>query len=166
MGGGGGGIQYQDVCDGPRETTEREKHQRLLQSLIPYYQNMRVTGTSVSIKTTNTQLNKLGLISRWLFLTRVHHQLCLQWCQANSTWNLIDWSRIDLNIESFFELSPGDQRRRPRMMGHPSPANKQDVISFDSKTPPPPHLAKLLDNPTDIISTAQNCFPTPKTSKF
>ncbi|GFW12243.1 transposable element Tcb2 transposase [Trichonephila clavipes] len=49
---------------------------------------------------------------RKLPLTPEHRQLCLQWCQARSMWNVTDGQKVVFNDESRFVLGTDDNRVR------------------------------------------------------
>ncbi|GFS76255.1 transposable element Tcb1 transposase [Trichonephila clavipes] len=49
---------------------------------------------------------------RALPLTPEHRQLRLQWCQARSMWNVIDWRKVVFSDESRFVLGTDDNRVR------------------------------------------------------
>ncbi|GFW87192.1 uncharacterized protein TNCV_5125461 [Trichonephila clavipes] len=42
--------------------------------------------------------------------TPEHQQLCLQWCQARSMWNVTDWQKVVFSDESRFVLGTDDNR--------------------------------------------------------
>ncbi|GFW29857.1 hypothetical protein TNCV_3937241 [Trichonephila clavipes] len=86
---------------------------------------------------------------RGLPLTPEHRQLCLQWCQARSTWNVTDWQNVVFIDESRFVLGTDDNRvglwRCPGERYNPLPtvlrhaartagAMVQVVIAHDSRT--------------------------------
>ncbi|GFS54081.1 transposable element Tcb1 transposase [Trichonephila clavipes] len=49
---------------------------------------------------------------RALPLTPEHQQLCLQWCQARSMSNVMDWKKVVFSDESWFVLWTDDNRVR------------------------------------------------------
>ncbi|GFW44899.1 transposable element Tcb1 transposase [Trichonephila clavipes] len=49
---------------------------------------------------------------RALPLIPEHRQLCLQWCQARSMWNVTDWQNVVFSDESRFVLGTDDNRVR------------------------------------------------------
>ncbi|GFX29602.1 transposable element Tcb2 transposase [Trichonephila clavipes] len=56
---------------------------------------------------------------RALPLTPEHRQLCLQWCQARSMWNVTDWQKVAFSDGSWFVLDTDDNR--VRMWRRPGP---------------------------------------------
>ncbi|GFW12672.1 transposable element Tcb2 transposase [Trichonephila clavipes] len=55
---------------------------------------------------------KSKLPFRALLLTPEHRQMRLQWCQARSMWNVIDWQNVVFSDESRFVLGTDDNRVR------------------------------------------------------
>ncbi|GFU95965.1 transposable element Tcb2 transposase [Trichonephila clavipes] len=73
-------------------------------------------GVAIVPQTTSRHLAEANLKSKRLFralpLTPEHRQLCLQWCQARSMWNVTDWQKVVFSDESRFVLGTDDNRVR------------------------------------------------------
>ncbi|GFU88254.1 hypothetical protein TNCV_846471 [Trichonephila clavipes] len=65
---------------------------------------------------TNSHLAEANLKSKRPFralpLTPEHRQLCLQWCQGRSMWNVTNWQKVVFSDESRFVLGTDDNRVR------------------------------------------------------
>ncbi|PRD29166.1 UNVERIFIED_CONTAM: Transposable element Tcb2 transposase [Trichonephila clavipes] len=78
-------------------------------------------GVAIVPQTISRHLAEANLKSKRPFralpLTPVYRQLCLQWCQARSMWNVSDWQKVVFSDEFWFVLGTDDNRvpvwRRP-----------------------------------------------------
>ncbi|GFW04200.1 transposable element Tcb2 transposase [Trichonephila clavipes] len=103
-----------------RKTTRREDRRIVRQALV----NPTVTrstiradaGVAIVPQTISRHLAEVNLKSKRPFralpLTPEHQQLCLQWCQAKSMWNITDWQKVVFSDESRFVLGTDDNRVR------------------------------------------------------
>ncbi|GFX64465.1 transposable element Tc1 transposase [Trichonephila clavipes] len=103
-----------------RKITRREDRRIVLQALV----DLTVTrsmiradlGVAIVPQTISRHLAEANLKSKCPFralpLTPEHHQLRLQWCQARSMWNVIDWQKFVFRDESRFVLGTDDNRVR------------------------------------------------------
>ncbi|GFV82707.1 HTH_Tnp_Tc3_2 domain-containing protein [Trichonephila clavipes] len=103
-----------------RKTTRREDRRIVRQALV----NPTVTrstiradvGVAIVPQTVSRHLSEANLKSkrpfRGLPLTPEHRQLCLQWCQARSMWNVTDWQKVVFSDESRFVLGTDDSHVR------------------------------------------------------
>ncbi|GFW82671.1 transposable element Tcb2 transposase [Trichonephila clavipes] len=73
-------------------------------------------GVTIVPQTISRHLAEANLKSKRPFralpLTPEHRQLCLQWCQARSMWNVTDWPKVVFSDESRFVLGTDDNRVR------------------------------------------------------
>ncbi|GFX26863.1 HTH_Tnp_Tc3_2 domain-containing protein [Trichonephila clavipes] len=73
-------------------------------------------GVAIVPQTISRHLAEANLKSKRSFralpLTPEHRQLCLQWCQARSMWNVTDWQKVVFSDESRFVLGTDDNRVR------------------------------------------------------
>ncbi|GFW49230.1 transposable element Tcb2 transposase [Trichonephila clavipes] len=73
-------------------------------------------GVAIVPQTISKHLAEANLKSKRPFralpLTPEHRQLCLQWCQARSMWNVTDWQKDVFSNESRFVLGTDDNRVR------------------------------------------------------
>ncbi|GFW28915.1 transposable element Tcb2 transposase [Trichonephila clavipes] len=73
-------------------------------------------GVAIVPQTISRHLAEANLKSKRPFralpLTPEHRQLCLQWCQARSMWNVTDWQKVMFSDESRFVLGTDDNRVR------------------------------------------------------
>ncbi|KFM74451.1 Transposable element Tcb2 transposase, partial [Stegodyphus mimosarum] len=115
-----GRTQCQEGSGRLRETTEREDRAMVRVALTAPDASLssivRATSASVTARTIHRRLTERGLRSprplRRLSLTSVQRQARLQWYRAHSHGDVTEWNRIVFSVESLFELSPDDQRRR------------------------------------------------------
>ncbi|GFX94610.1 transposable element Tc1 transposase [Trichonephila clavipes] len=85
-----------------RNTTRREDRSIVRQALVdPTVTRSTIrsdVGIGIVSQTISRHLAEANLKSkrpfRALSLTLEHRQLCLQWCQARSMWNVTDWQRV------------------------------------------------------------------------
>ncbi|GFS81752.1 transposable element Tc1 transposase [Trichonephila clavipes] len=110
-----------------RKTTRREDRRIVRQDLVDPTVTRSTIRAVVSVaivpQTISRQLAEANLKSKRPFralpLTPEHRQLCLQWCQARSMWNVTDWQKFVLSDESRFVLGTDDNR--VRVWRHPGP---------------------------------------------
>ncbi|GFT66780.1 HTH_Tnp_Tc3_2 domain-containing protein [Trichonephila clavipes] len=103
-----------------RKTTKREDRRIVWQALVDPTETRSTiradVGVAIVPQTYSRHLAEANLKSkrpfRVLHLTPEHRQLRLQWCQARSIWNVIDWQKVVFNDESRFVLGTGDNRVR------------------------------------------------------
>ncbi|GFX33950.1 transposable element Tcb1 transposase [Trichonephila clavipes] len=73
-------------------------------------------GVAIVPQTISRHLAEANLKSKCPFrafpLTPEHRQLRLQWCQARSMWNVMDWQKVMFSDESWFVLGTDDNRVR------------------------------------------------------
>ncbi|GFT07097.1 transposable element Tcb2 transposase [Trichonephila clavipes] len=73
-------------------------------------------GIAIVSQTISRHLAKANLKSKRPFralpLTPEYRQLCLQWCQARSMWNVTNWQKVVFSDESRFVLVTDDNRVR------------------------------------------------------
>ncbi|GFW19291.1 HTH_Tnp_Tc3_2 domain-containing protein [Trichonephila clavipes] len=73
-------------------------------------------GVAIVPQTISRNLAEANLKSKRPFralpLTPEHRQLCLQWCQARSMWNVTHWQKVVFSDESRFVLGTDDNRVR------------------------------------------------------
>ncbi|GFX30891.1 transposable element Tc1 transposase [Trichonephila clavipes] len=73
-------------------------------------------GVAIVPQTISRHLAEANLKSKRPFralpLTPEHRQLRLQWCQARSVWNVIDWQKVVFSDESRFVFGTDDNRVR------------------------------------------------------
>ncbi|GFX36480.1 transposable element Tc1 transposase [Trichonephila clavipes] len=103
-----------------RKTTRREDQRIVRQALV----DLTVTrstiraevGVAIVPQTISRHLTEANLKSKHPFralpLTPEHRLLRLQWCQARSMWNVIDWQKVVFSDESRFVLGTDDNRVR------------------------------------------------------
>ncbi|GFU05442.1 transposable element Tcb2 transposase [Trichonephila clavipes] len=103
-------------------------------------------GVAIVPQTISRHLAEANLKSKCPFralpLTPEHRQLCLQWCQARSMWNVTDWQKVVFSDESRFVLGTDDNR--VRVWRHPAL-----VVSAA--------IAHKIFGPTDLTSTYSVC---------
>ncbi|GFV45044.1 transposable element Tcb1 transposase [Trichonephila clavipes] len=103
-----------------RKTTRREDRRIVQQALVdPTVTRSTIradVGVAIVPQTISRHLAKANLKSKRPFralpLTPEHRQLCLQWCQARSMWNVTDWQEAVFSDESRFVLGTDDNRVR------------------------------------------------------
>ncbi|GFT37645.1 transposable element Tcb1 transposase [Trichonephila clavipes] len=85
-----------------RKTTRREDRRIVRQALVdPTVTRSTIradVGVAIVPQTISRHLAEENLKSKRPFhtlpLTPEHRQLCLQWCQARSMWNITDWQNV------------------------------------------------------------------------
>ncbi|GFX82305.1 transposable element Tc1 transposase [Trichonephila clavipes] len=95
-----------------RKTTRREDRRIVRRSLVdPTVTRSTIradVGVAIVPQTISRHFAEANLKSMHLFralpLTPEHRQLCLQWCQAKSMWNVTDWQKVVFSDESRFVL--------------------------------------------------------------
>ncbi|GFX95964.1 transposable element Tc1 transposase [Trichonephila clavipes] len=106
---------------GSGATTRREDRRRIVrQALVdPTVTRSAIradVGVAIVPQTISRHLAEANLKSKRPFralpLTPEHRQLCLQWCQARSMWNVTDWQKVVFSDESPFVLGTDDNRVR------------------------------------------------------
>ncbi|GFV23455.1 transposable element Tc1 transposase [Trichonephila clavipes] len=103
-----------------RKTTRREDRRIVRQALEdPTVTRSTIradVGVAIVPQTISRHLAEANLKSKRPFralpLTLEHRQLRLQWCQARSMWNVIDWRKVVFSDESRFVLGTDDNRVR------------------------------------------------------
>ncbi|GFX52490.1 transposable element Tcb2 transposase [Trichonephila clavipes] len=103
-----------------RKTPRREDRGIVRQALVDPTVTRSTIRADVSVaivpQTTSRHLAEAYLKSKRPFgklpLTPEHRQLRLQWCQARSMWNVIDWQKVVFSDESLFVLGTDDNRVR------------------------------------------------------
>ncbi|GFW51907.1 transposable element Tc1 transposase [Trichonephila clavipes] len=103
-----------------RKTTRREDRRIVRQELVDHTVTRSTiradVGVAIVPQTISRHLAEANLKSkhpfRALLLTPEHWQLCLQWCQARSMWNVTDWQKVVFSDESWFVLGTDDNRVR------------------------------------------------------
>ncbi|GFT52356.1 transposable element Tc1 transposase [Trichonephila clavipes] len=112
-----------------RKTTRREDRMIVGQALVVLTMTSSTIRADVGVEivpqTISRHLAEANLKSKLPFhalpLTPEHRQMRLQWCQARSMWNVIDWQEVVLSDESRFVLGTDDNRvrvwRRPGERG-------------------------------------------------
>ncbi|GFV23433.1 transposable element Tcb1 transposase [Trichonephila clavipes] len=103
-----------------RKTTRREDRRIVRQALEdPTVTRSTIradVGVAIVPQTISRHLAEANLKSKRPFralpLTLEHRQLHLQWCQARSMWNVIDWRKVVFSDESRFVLGTDDNRVR------------------------------------------------------
>ncbi|GFU22487.1 transposable element Tc1 transposase [Trichonephila clavipes] len=103
-----------------RKTTRREDRRIVRQALVdPTVTRSTIradVGVAIVPQTISRHLSEANLKSKRPFralpLTPEHRQLCLQWCQARSMWNVTDWQKVVFSDESQFVLGTDDNRVR------------------------------------------------------
>ncbi|GFT94880.1 transposable element Tc1 transposase [Trichonephila clavipes] len=101
-----------------RKTTRRENRKIVRQALLdPTVTRSTIradVGLAIAPRTIYRHLAEANLKSKRPFralpLTPEHRQLCLQWCQARSMWNVTDWQKVVFRDESRFVLGTDDNR--------------------------------------------------------
>ncbi|GFT04399.1 transposable element Tcb1 transposase [Trichonephila clavipes] len=91
-----------------RKTTRREDRRIVRQALVdPTSTRSTIragVGVAIVPQTVFRQIAEVNLKSKRPFralpLTPEHRQLRLQWCQARSMWNVIDWQKVVFSDES------------------------------------------------------------------
>ncbi|GFV69516.1 transposable element Tcb1 transposase [Trichonephila clavipes] len=99
-----------------RNTTRRDDRRILWQALVDPTVTRSTIRANVAVaivpQTISRQLAEANLKSKRSFralpLTPEHRQLCLQWCQARSMWNVTDWQKFVFSYESRFVLGTDD----------------------------------------------------------
>ncbi|GFX18983.1 transposable element Tc1 transposase [Trichonephila clavipes] len=110
-----------------RKTTRREDRRIMRQALVDptvTRSMMRAdVGVAIVPQTVSRHLAEANRKSKSPFralpLTPEHRQLRLQWCQARSMWNAIDWQKVVISDESRFVL--GTDNNRVRVWRRPGP---------------------------------------------
>ncbi|GFX12269.1 transposable element Tc1 transposase [Trichonephila clavipes] len=105
-----------------RKTTRREDRRIVRQALVdPTVTRSTIRadiGVEIVPQTISRHLAEANLKSKRPFraipLTPEHRQLCLQWCQARSVWNVTDWQKVLFSDESGFVMGTDDNRERVR----------------------------------------------------
>ncbi|GFV30615.1 transposable element Tcb1 transposase [Trichonephila clavipes] len=95
-----------------RKTTRREGRRIVRQALVdPTVTRSTIradVGVAIVPQTISRHLPEENLKSKCPFralpLKPEHRQLCLQWCQARSMWDVTDWKKIVFSDESLFVL--------------------------------------------------------------
>ncbi|GFU72090.1 transposable element Tc1 transposase [Trichonephila clavipes] len=95
-----------------RKTTRREDRRIVRQALVdPTVTRSTIradVGVAIVPQTISRHLANANLKSKRLFralpLTPEHRHLRLQWCQARSMWNIIDWQKVVFSDASRFVL--------------------------------------------------------------
>ncbi|GFW00710.1 transposable element Tcb1 transposase [Trichonephila clavipes] len=108
-----------------RKTTRREDRRNVRQALVDLTVTRSTIGVDVGVaivpKTISRHFAETNLKSkrpfRALRLTLEHRQLCLQWCQAISMWNVTDSQKVVFSEEPRFVLGTDD--KRVRVWRHP-----------------------------------------------
>ncbi|GFV74319.1 transposable element Tcb1 transposase [Trichonephila clavipes] len=103
-----------------RKTTRREDGRIVRQALVdPTVTRSTIpadVGVAIVPQTISRHLAEANLESKRPFralpLTPEHRQLRLQWYQARSMWNVIDWQKVVFSDESRFVLGTEDNRVR------------------------------------------------------
>ncbi|GFY17363.1 transposable element Tcb1 transposase [Trichonephila clavipes] len=104
-----------------RKTTRREDRRRIVRQALVDPTVTRSTiladvGVAIVPQTISRHLAEANLKSKRPFralpLTPEHRQLCLQWCQARSMWNVTDWQKVVFSDESWFVSGTDDNRVR------------------------------------------------------
>ncbi|GFX59616.1 transposable element Tcb1 transposase [Trichonephila clavipes] len=103
-----------------RKTTRREDLRIVRQPLVdPTVTRSTIradVGVAIVPQTISRRIAGANLKSKRPFralpLTPEHRQLRLQWCQARSMWNVIDWQKVVFSDESRFVLGTDDNRVR------------------------------------------------------
>ncbi|GFX96146.1 transposable element Tc1 transposase [Trichonephila clavipes] len=103
-----------------RKTTRREDRrivrQALLDPTVPRSTIREDVGVAIVPQTISRHLAEANLKSKRPFralpLTPEYRQLCLQWCQARSMWNVTDWRKAVFSDETRFVLGTDDNRVR------------------------------------------------------
>ncbi|GFX03527.1 transposable element Tc1 transposase [Trichonephila clavipes] len=103
-----------------RKTTRREDRRIMRQALVdPTVTRSTIradVGVAIVPQTISRHLAEANLKSKRPFralpLTPEHRQLCLQWCQARSNWNVTDWQSVVFSDDSRFGLGTDDNRVR------------------------------------------------------
>ncbi|GFV26085.1 HTH_Tnp_Tc3_2 domain-containing protein [Trichonephila clavipes] len=103
-----------------RKTTRRKDRRIVRQALVdPTVTRSTIradVGVAIVPQTVSRHLAEANLKSKNTFralpLTPEHRQLCLQWCQARSMWNVTDWQKVVFSDESGFVLGTDDNRER------------------------------------------------------
>ncbi|GFX88186.1 transposable element Tcb2 transposase [Trichonephila clavipes] len=110
-------------------------------------------GVAIVPQTISRHLAEANLKSKRPFRalpsTPEHRQLCLQWGQARSMWNVTDWPKVVFSDESRFVWGTDDNRvrvwRRPGERYNPPPVLRHtahtagvmvwETIAYDSRSP-------------------------------
>ncbi|GFV84834.1 transposable element Tc1 transposase [Trichonephila clavipes] len=103
-----------------RKTTRREGRRIVRQALVDPTVTRSTIRTGIGVATvTQTFSRHIAEANpkskhpfRALPLTPEHRQLCLQWCQARSMWNVTDWQNVVFSDESQFVWGTDDNRAR------------------------------------------------------
>ncbi|GFS98367.1 transposable element Tcb1 transposase [Trichonephila clavipes] len=103
-----------------RKTTRREDRRIVRQALVDPTVTRSTIRADVGVvfvpQTISTHPAEANLKSKHPFralpLTTEHRQPRLQWCQARSMWNVIDWQKVVFSDESRFVLETEDNRVR------------------------------------------------------
>ncbi|GFV45545.1 transposable element Tc1 transposase [Trichonephila clavipes] len=103
-----------------RKTTRREDRRIVRQTLVDHTvtrSTIRADAGVAIVPQTNyrhlAEANHKPLRPfRALPLTPEHRQVCLQWCQARSMWNVTYWQNVVFSDESRFVLGTDDNRVR------------------------------------------------------
>ncbi|GFS91936.1 transposable element Tcb2 transposase [Trichonephila clavipes] len=120
-----------------QEDHEERRSKNLLQALVDHTVTRSTiradVGAEIVPQTISRHLEEANLKSKRHFhvlpLTPEHRQMRLQWCQARSMWNVIDWQKDVFSDESWFVLGTDDNR--VRVWRHPC----------DQYNPPPSHYS-------------------------
>ncbi|GFT14695.1 transposable element Tcb1 transposase [Trichonephila clavipes] len=103
-----------------RNTTRREDRRIVRQALVdPTVTRSTIradVGVAIVPQTISRHPAEYNLKSKHPFralpLTPEHRQLCLEWCQARSMWNVTDWQKVMFSDESRCVLGTDDNRVR------------------------------------------------------
>ncbi|GFW90864.1 transposable element Tcb1 transposase [Trichonephila clavipes] len=103
-----------------RKTTRRDNRRIVRQALVdPTVTRSTIradVGVAIVPPTISRHLAEANLKYKRSFRalpsTPEHRQLCLQWCQASSMWNVTDWQKVVLSDESRFVLGTDDNHVR------------------------------------------------------
>ncbi|GFW63491.1 transposable element Tcb1 transposase [Trichonephila clavipes] len=115
------GTHARKTGSGATRKTARREDQRIVRQALVDPTVTRSTiqvhvGVAIVPQTISRHLAEANLKPKRPFcalpLTPGHRQLCLQWCQARSMWNVSDWQKVVFSDESWFVLWTDDNRVR------------------------------------------------------
>ncbi|GFX20815.1 transposable element Tcb2 transposase [Trichonephila clavipes] len=113
------GTHARKTGSGATKKTLRREHRKIVRQALVDPTVTRSTiradvGVAIVPQTISRHLAEANLKSKRPFralpLTPEHRQLCLQWCQARSMWNVTDWQKVVFSDESRFVLGTDDNR--------------------------------------------------------
>ncbi|GFW12562.1 HTH_Tnp_Tc3_2 domain-containing protein [Trichonephila clavipes] len=133
-----------------RPRGERIARQALVDPTVTRSTIRAGVGVAIVSQTISRHLAEANLKSKRPFralpLTPEHRQLCLQWCQARSMWNVTDRQKVVFSDESRFVLGTDDNR--VRVWRRPGQRYVDDILR--------PHVGPFLNGLPGAIFQQDN----------